>query len=80
MIVIPGNADEACWQGGHVFGALDLGALSVVDGGEVFEQLEGSQCVRCHSHIGEGTETVSRECLGKHADARHVERKLQSNP
>ena len=42
-------------QGGHVFGPLDLEAILVVDGGEVFEQLGGSQHVRCHKHI--------RDCL-----------------
>ena len=33
-------------QGGHVFGPLDLKAILVVDGDEVFEQLGGSQHVR----------------------------------
>ena len=33
-------------QSGHVFGPLDLEAILVVDGGEVFEQLEGSQALR----------------------------------
>ena len=41
-----------------------LEAILVVDGGEVFEQLEGSQCVRCRGHIDTGIETVNCECLG----------------
>ena len=61
-------------QGGHVFGPLDLEAILVVDGGEVFEQLGGSQHVRCHKHIDIGIEIVNRECLGKHETVWHAER------
>ena len=80
-----GNLSRTCrlrhsGQGGHVFGPLDLEVILVVDGGEVFEQLEGSQCVRCYGHIDTGIETVNRECLGKHTDVCHAERELQSNP
>ena len=65
-------------QSGHVFEPLDLEAILVVDGGEVFEKLEGSQRVRSHEHIDVGIETVNRECLGEHETAWHAERELQS--
>ena len=66
-------------QSSHVFGPLDFEAILVVDGGEVFVQLEGSQCVRCYGHIDTGIETVNYECLGKHKDAWYAERELPSN-
>ena len=58
---------------------LNLEAILEVDGGEAFEQLGGSQHVRCHEHIDVGIETVNRGCLGKHTDTWHAERELQSN-
>ena len=64
---------------GHVVELLDLEAILEVDGGKVFEQLEGLQHVRCHEHIDVGTETVNWECLRKHQTAWHGEQELQSN-
>ena len=66
-------------QGGHVFGPLDLKAILVVDGGEVFEQLGSSQHVRCHKHIDVIVKTVNRKRLRKHETVWHAERELQSN-
>ena len=66
-------------QGGHVFGPLDLEAILVVDGGEIFEQLGDSQHVRCHKHMDLGIEIVNRECLRKHETVWHAEREFQSN-
>ena len=47
-----------------------------VDGGEIFEQLEGSQCVCCHGHIGAAflrTDAVYDSCLEFHENRiRHV--------
>ena len=40
-------------------GARNLEAILEVDGGKVFEQLEGLQRVRCHEHIDVGTENVN---------------------
>ena len=73
-----GQSAGSLGQGGHVFGPLDLEAILVVDGGEVFEQLGGSQYVRCHKHKDLSIEIVNRECLRKHETVCHAERELQS--
>ena len=66
-------------QGDHAHEPLNLEAILEVGGGEVFEQLGGSQRVCCHEHIDAGIETVNRECLGKHENTWHAEREPQLN-